>query len=529
MFRRRLGSRVGALKEGAPVGSLELPKAAAEPERVLLRGIFEIRRESCDVVLGERALRWRSIRPELPAGGSRCDLLGKEESLELEDIFSVKLKRRCSVKHPGSGTLLGITLFICLKEQQNKLKDSTLDLINLSEDHCDIWFREFKKILEGFKGRPKALKILLNPRSHRRESVQVYYEKVEPLLKLAGIKTDVTITEYEGHALSLLDKCELRGFDGVVCVGGDGSASEAAHALLLRAQKSAGVEMDCLQTLIGPELPLGLIPAGSTNVLAHSLFGTPHVVTATMHIILGHIQSVDVCTFSSAGKLLRFGFSAMFGFGGRTLALAEKYRWMSPSQRRDFAVIKALAKLKPEDCKISFLLASCSQNEQERKAQRSPESDSGGHWQIIQGQFLNISIMAIPCLCSVAPRGFAPDTRLNNGSMALIVVRNTTRPEFVKHLKRYSSVKNQFNFPFVETYTIEEVKIHPTSNSNEYSPQEEGGNHTTVSENGFPWNVDGDLMETASEVHIRLHPRLIKLYGGSLEEMNDSKVACNCI
>lgn len=82
-------------------------------------------------------------------GGARCDPLGKEESLDLEDIFSVKLKRRCSVKYPGSGTLLGITLFICLKEQQNKLKDSTLDLINFSEDHCDIWFRQFKRILEG--------------------------------------------------------------------------------------------------------------------------------------------------------------------------------------------------------------------------------------------------------------------------------------------------------------------------------------------------------------------------------------------
>ncbi|GAB1286480.1 Ceramide kinase-like [Apodemus speciosus] len=519
--------------------------------------------------------------PSSRLGGARCDLLGKEESLDLEDIFSVRLKRRCSAKHPGSGTLLGITLFVCLKEQQNKLKDSTLDLMNSSEDHCDIWFRQFKKILEGFTSRPKALKILLNPQSHRKESVQVYYEKVEPLLKLADIKTDVTsasfLTKYEGHALSLLDECELQGFDGVVCVGGDGSASEAAHALLLRAQKNAGVEMDCIQALVEAELPLGLIPAGkaasarsfkedpedgtavtaksigkrvnwlkgktavlannaltghdstgSTNVLAHSLFGTPHVVTATMHIILGHVQSVDVCTFSSAGKLLRFGFSAMFGFGGRTLALAEKYRWMSPSQRRDFAVIKALAKLKPEDCKISFLLAGCSQNEQERKAQRSSESDCGGHWQTIQGQFLNISIMAIPCLCSVAPRGFAPDTRLNNGSMALIVVRNTTRPEFVKHLRRYSSVKNQFNFPFVETYTIGEVKIHPKSNSSGYSPQEEGGNHTTVSENVFPWNVDGDLMEAASEVHIRLHPRLIRLYGGSLEEMNDGKAACNC-
>ncbi|XP_059116768.1 ceramide kinase-like protein [Peromyscus eremicus] len=527
MLLGKRGNRVGALEEGTPFGSPQLPEVAAE--RVLLRGIFEIQRESCDVVLGERALRWRRIQPELPAGGSKCHQLGSGESLELEDIFSVKLKRRCSVKQPGKGTLLGITLFICLKEQLNKLKDSTLDLINLSEDHCDIWFREFKKILEGFSSRPKALKILLNPQSHRKESVQVYYEKVEPLLKLAGIKTDVTITEYEGHALSLLDECELQGFDGVVCVGGDGSASEVAHALLLRAQKNAGVEMDCLLTPVGAQLPLGLIPAGSTNVLAHSLCGISHVVTATMHIIMGHIQTVDVCTFSSAGKLLRFGFSAMFGFGGRTLALAEKYRWMSPSRRRDFAVLKALAKLQPEDCKISFLPAGCSQDEQERNTEQSPESDCSGQWQTIQGQFLNISVMAIPCLCSVAPRGFAPDTRLNNGSMALIVVRNTTRPEFVKHLKRYSSIKNQFNFPFVETYTIEEVKICPRGKSNGYNQQEEGGNLAIVPESRFPWNVDGDLMEAASEVHIRLHPRLIRLYGGSLEEMNDSKVACNCI
>ncbi|KAK7822287.1 hypothetical protein U0070_014386 [Myodes glareolus] len=163
----------------------------------------------------------------------------------------------------------------------------------------------------------------------------------------------------------------------------------------------------------------------------------------------------------------------MFGFGGRTLALAEKYRWMSPSQRREFAVLKTLAKLQPEDCKVSFLPAGCPQDEQERNAQQSPESV----------QVFNF--------------------RLNNGSMALIVVRNTTRQEFVKHLKRYSSIKNQFNFPFVETYTIEEVKIHPKSHSSGDSQQEEGGDQATLPENTFPWNVDGDLMEAASEVHIR--------------------------
>lgn len=83
------------------------------------------------------------------SGDFQYDLLCKEEFIELKDIFSVKLKRRYSAKQQGSGTLLGITLFICLKKEQNKLQDSTLDLINLSEDHCDIWFRQFKKILAG--------------------------------------------------------------------------------------------------------------------------------------------------------------------------------------------------------------------------------------------------------------------------------------------------------------------------------------------------------------------------------------------
>uniref|UniRef100_A0A4W2D5U2 DAGKc domain-containing protein n=1 Tax=Bos indicus x Bos taurus TaxID=30522 RepID=A0A4W2D5U2_BOBOX len=472
MPRRRRGGRVSALEGGreeeAPPAAGAVPSAQwasgrqpeAAAELILLRGIFEIGRDSCDVVLSERALRWQPIRPERLTGDSKYDFLHKEEFVELKDIFSVKLKRRYSIKQQGSGTLLGITLFICLKTEKNKLKDSTLDLINLSEDHCDIWFRQFKKILAGFSNRPKSLKILLNPQSHKKEATQVYYEKVEPLLKIAGIKTDVT---------------------------------------------------------------------RSTNVLAHSLHGVSHVVTATLHIIMGHIQPVDVCTFSTIGKFLRFGFSAMFGFGGRALAVAENHRWMSPNQRMDFAIMKALAKLKPEECEISFLPFNSSQDLEERRAQGYPKSDCNNQWQMIQGQFLNVSIMAIPCQCSVAPRGLAPNTRLNNGSMALITARNTSRPEFIKHLKRYASIKNQFNFPFVDTYTVEEVKVCPKSNSSGHHPEEDHGPHETASGNCFPWNVDGDLMQVASEVHVRVHPRLINLYGRSMEEMNDSKVTCSCL
>ncbi|XP_043852659.1 ceramide kinase-like protein isoform X2 [Dromiciops gliroides] len=374
-----------------------------------------------------------------------------------------------------------------------------------------------------FPHRPKSLKVLINPQSHKKEATHVYYEHVEPLLKLADIKTDVTITEYEGHALSLLKECQLQEFDGVICVGGDGSASEVAHGLLLRAQMDAGIDTNYILTPVRTSLPLGIIPAGSTNVLAHSLYGITHIVTATLHIIMGHMQPVDVCTFSSTGKFLRFGFSAMFGFGGKTLALAEKHRWMPPNQRKDFAIIKTLASLKPEDCEISFLPEKASQDFQEASGNehRRTESDCNNQWKKIQGHFLNINVMAIPCSCSMAPGGLAPNTRFSNGSMALIIARNTSRSEFVKHLKRQTSLKNQFNFPFVETYTVTEVKIQPRNNCGDEIGDVEF--HGTSSENNYPWNVDGDLMEVASEVHIKLHPQLIKLYGGHLKEMNDYK------
>uniref|UniRef100_A0A8C8RA97 Ceramide kinase C-terminal domain-containing protein n=1 Tax=Pelusios castaneus TaxID=367368 RepID=A0A8C8RA97_9SAUR len=193
----------------------------------------------------------------------------------------------------------------------------------------------------------------------------------------------------------------------------------------------------------------------------------------------------------------------MFGFGARTLALAEKHRWMPSNQRRDFAVIKTLASLKPEECELSYLpLKNSLQVSQENVRIILLYLDSNVQWHTIQGHFLNISFMAIPCLCSMAPRGLAPNTRLNNGSMALIVVRNTSRAEFIKHLKRYGSVKNQFNFPFVETYTVQEVKVQPRTNTG-YDTEENMYLRATSVEGTYPWNIDGDLMEEASEVHIR--------------------------
>ncbi|KFQ27446.1 Ceramide kinase-like, partial [Mesitornis unicolor] len=371
-----------------------------------------------------------------PTGDSSVILQVQEEIIEMKDVFSVKLKRRRFAGQKKGGTLLGITIFKCLNKEENKLTDCAIHLNNLSEDHCHSWFRHLKEILNGFQNRPKSLKVFVNPSSHKREATHVYYEQVAPLFKLADIKTDVTVTEYEGHALSVLKECELQAFDGcfvfyyllrigfilnclaflfcnrVVCVGGDGSVSEVAHGLLLKAQIDAGKDTEYVLAPVRAPVPLGVIPAGTTNILAHTLYGIKHVVTATLHIVMGHIQAVDVCTFSTPSKLLRFGFSAMFGFGARTLALAEKHRWMPSNQRKDFAFMKTLADLKPEECELSFLPLQIPQEDSHEIGKITLlYLGSKDQWHEIQGHFLNVSIMAIPCLCSMAPRGLAPNTR----------------------------------------------------------------------------------------------------------------------
>lgn len=80
-------------------------------------------------------------------------------------------------------------------------------------------------------------------------------------------------------------------FSSVVCVGGDGFASEVAHALLLRAQKNSRVETDLILTPVRAQLPLGVIPAGKGGAVdlltgtspASFLVLPPYLDSVTQH------------------------------------------------------------------------------------------------------------------------------------------------------------------------------------------------------------------------------------------------------
>ncbi|KAI3356094.1 hypothetical protein L3Q82_017362 [Scortum barcoo] len=472
----------------------------------------------------------------------------------LQDVFAVKVKRRRAAGQQSGGPVLGLALFCC-RRRGRRLEEDTLHLHNASSEHTHTWYNTLKELLTGFSSRPRYLKVFINPSSHKKEAVHIYRDHVAPLFKMADVRTDITVTERKGHALSVMKECKLDEYDGkpdilphdstagrhrgdrghrVVCVGGDGSVAELCHALVLRAQLDANSP----EKPVKPALPLGIIPAGSTDVVSCSVHGVRDPVTAALHVVLGHLQQVDMCSFSSLGQLVCFGFSAMFGFGGRSLARAEKKRWMPSSRRREYALVKTLARLRPEDCQLSFLPAKKSNGNlfgnQDQDQDQDPESEGEESWTTNQGLYLSISIMSIPCLSPHAPHGLAPNTRVANGSAALIAVGNTSRSEFIKHLKRYSSSSGQFSFSFVEMHDVSSVRIRPRAligSSEEESEEESDSRASPIIQSegaAFPWNIDGELVEIANEVLVRVHPRLITLYGEEVDEA-ESTVSCSCI
>ncbi|KAK1902458.1 Ceramide kinase-like protein [Dissostichus eleginoides] len=501
----------------------EVKEEEKNSEGFLLRGIFKVGKKSHDVLLTRRRLTWIPIIPENPSGETSVPQPGV---LLLQDVYAVKVKRRRAAGQQSGGAVLGVALFCC-KRRGRRLERDTLHLHNASTEHTHIWYNTLKELITGSGTRPRYLKVFINPCSHKKDAVHIYREHVAPLFKMADVRTDITVTEKKGHALSVMKECKLDGYDGVVCVGGDGSVAELCHALVFRAQLDAGSP----EKPVTAVLPLGIIPAGSTDVVSCSVHGVRDPVTAALHIVLGHLQQVDMCSFSSLGQLVHFGFSAMFGFGGQCLARAEKKRWMSSTRRREYALVKTLARLRPEDCQLSFLPAKKSNR---HKDSGSVDAEVEESWTTNQGLYLSISIMSVPCLSPHTPRGLAPITSLANGSAALIAVGNTSRSEFIKHLKRYGSSSGQFSFSFVETHDVSAVRIRPRSlvGWSEEESEEEGESKTSPiiqsEASAFTLNIDGELVEIANEVLIRVHPRLITLYGEEVDEA-ESTVSCSCI
>ena len=137
----------------------------------------------------------------------------------------------------------------------------------------------------------KKMLFVMNPYSGMRKANR-YLADILALFNRADYEVVVHMTGCQGDATRIVaERCA--GMDLVVCCGGDGTFNETVSGIL-RA---------------GAQIPVGYIPAGSTNDFANSLKLSTNIMQAAEDIINGEPVAYDVGRFGQR----YFSYVASFG------------------------------------------------------------------------------------------------------------------------------------------------------------------------------------------------------------------------
>ena len=142
----------------------------------------------------------------------------------------------------------------------------------------------------------KKMLFVMNPYSGMRRASK-YLADVIARFNQADYETIVHMTRGQGDATKIVAE-KARDMDLIVCCGGDGTFNETISGILLA----------------GADVPVGYIPAGSTNDFAASLKLSGNVIQAAQDILDGVPVPYDV------GKFGNRYFSYVASFGAFTRA-----------------------------------------------------------------------------------------------------------------------------------------------------------------------------------------------------------------
>ena len=135
------------------------------------------------------------------------------------------------------------------------------------------------------------LLFIMNPFSGQKRANR-YLPEIIQMFNQAGYEVTVHITSGHGDATLAVER-QGADKDLIVCCGGDGTMNETITGLLT----------------MGADIPIGYIPAGTTNDFASSLKLSHNILQATQDILLGEPVVYDVGRFGER----YFSYVASFG------------------------------------------------------------------------------------------------------------------------------------------------------------------------------------------------------------------------
>ena len=137
----------------------------------------------------------------------------------------------------------------------------------------------------------KRLLLMINPVAGKMKSRSALFDIIK-VFSDNDYDVSVRLTRRSGHGTEIVEN-EHMNYDLIVCVGGDGTLNEVVRGLV----KS------------GAKIPIGYIPAGSTNDFANSIGLSPNIKKAAQNIAKGKEYQLDIGAF----KDVIFTYIASFG------------------------------------------------------------------------------------------------------------------------------------------------------------------------------------------------------------------------
>ncbi len=123
---------------------------------------------------------------------------------------------------------------------------------------------------------PFFLRKVLRLKSKKTLSSEALRQNIESALALPGVSASFEYTLYPGHATELAKKAASEGYDAVVATGGDGTVNEVVNGLA------------------GSRTALGIIAAGTANLLAGELNLPSEIDLASAVIVSGRTRTIDL-------------------------------------------------------------------------------------------------------------------------------------------------------------------------------------------------------------------------------------------
>lgn len=152
--------------------------------------------------------------------------------------------------------------------------------------------------------------IIINPASGHKKAKNIF-NSLMPRFDLNQCTYDVSFTTKKGDAFSFAYRSDISKYDGIIIIGGDGTAHEVINGMLNRSD--------------APHIPIGIIPAGTGNSLMHHL-SCHSPDTAIQSIIRGHTIDMDLYEMADNNRIIYFFNVIAWGVPASVNILAEKLR-----------------------------------------------------------------------------------------------------------------------------------------------------------------------------------------------------------